>query len=176
MSQSPNPQIAPEYKPICQRLEQTWYEQIPITKALGVRIAAFDGARLSVEADFDANINVHGTAFAGSLYAVNALCGWSMVHLQLRMAGLEGSIVLVEGKIRYAAPVRDCILSVCDFGDQHKTVEALKKGKKKARFHTLCLIAQDGQDAATFEGSYAVLLEQTVEAERSRTQSKVVGL
>ena len=119
MSQSPKPQIAPEYKPICQRLEQTWYEQIPITKALGVRIAAFDGARLSVEADFDANINVHGTAFAGSLYAVNALCGWSMVHLQLRMAGLEGSIVLVEGKIRYAAPVRDSILSVCDFGDQH---------------------------------------------------------
>ena len=176
MSQSPEPQIASEYKSICQRLEHTWYEQIPITRALGVRIAAFDGSRLSVEADFDANINLHGTAFAGSLYAVSTLCGWSMVHLQLRIADLEASIVLVEGKIRYAAPVRDCILSVCDFGDQLKTIEALKKGKKKARFQTLCLIGQDGQDAAIFEGSYAVLLEQTVDAERSRTQPKVVGL
>lgn len=150
--------IKPAFQEICAELERTWYEKIPITNALGVSICAFDGEQLHLEADFEANINLHGTAFAGSLYAVTALCGWSMVHLQLARAGLSGSIVLAEGNIRYSMPVRDSIVAVCKFGDQHKTIEALKAGKKKGRFGTLCSVSQDEATAALFEGSYVVVL------------------
>lgn len=159
MTKTPPRHVQSDYIGLCEQLERTWYEKIPITKALGVSIAGFDARRLSVRADFESNINLHGTAFAGSLYAINALCGWSMVHLQLRMADLQGSIVLVEGTIRYQAPVQGEILSVCDFADQQAGIAALKQGKKKGRFPALCSIDQDGREAAVFEGSYAVLLD-----------------
>ena len=152
-------QIDEAYKDLCEQLELTWYEKIPISRALGVKIAGFDGERLCVRADFEANINLHGTAFAGSLYAVTALCGWSMVHLQLALAKLAASIVLVEGNIRYAAPVCDAILAVCDFGSHQQTIEALKRGKRKGRFALASQIDQDGRPAATFEGSFAALLD-----------------
>lgn len=158
MTNTPQFHIHADYTALCEQLERTWYEEIPLTKALGVSIAGFDGTRLSVRADFESNINLHGTAFAGSLYAINALCGWSMVHLQLQMADLHGSIVLVEGKIRYALPVQGGILSACDFTDQQAGIAALGQGRKKGRFPTLCRIDQDGREAAVFEGAYAVLL------------------
>ena len=148
---------ADQSKALCDALERTWYEKIPITNALGVRIESFDGARLCVRADFEANINLHGTAFAGSLYAINALCGWSMVHLQLAMAGVEGSIVLAEGNIRYSAPVRDSIVAICDWPDGVDAIERLRAGKQKARVVLCSRVEQDGETAALFEGRYAVL-------------------
>ena len=68
---------------ICAALTKTWYEQIPLSAAMGVELVSFDNNLLKVGADLQPNINLHGTGFAGSLYAINALCGWSMVHLQL---------------------------------------------------------------------------------------------
>jgi len=66
-------------------LENTWYTRIPITKAMQAKVQSFDGNVLVVEAALEPNINLHGTAFAGSLYTVSALTGWSMVHLQTRL-------------------------------------------------------------------------------------------
>ena len=37
---------------LCEELQATWYEKIPITNAIGARIVSFDGIGLSVEADF----------------------------------------------------------------------------------------------------------------------------
>ena len=48
---------------------------------------AFESHRLTVEAELAPNVNVHGTAFAGSLYAIAALSGWGLVHLELARAG-----------------------------------------------------------------------------------------
>ena len=141
---------------LCRALEATWYEKIPITNALGVRIESFDGARLSIGADFAANINLHGSAFAGSLYSVNALCGWSMVHLQLELAGLKGSIVLAEGTIRYSVPVRGSILATCDWPQGADAIESLQAGNSKARIALRASIEQDGEVAALFDGRYAV--------------------
>lgn len=142
---------------LCASLEQTWYEKIPITNALGARIESFDGSRLCVAADFEANINLHGTAFAGSLYALSALCGWSAVHLQLEIASIKGSIVLAEGNIRYAAPVQDAINLVCDWSDEMRAIESLRTGEKKARIALTARVMQNGEAAAVFEGRYAVL-------------------
>ncbi len=144
---------------LCEQLQATWYEKIPITNSLGVRVAGFDGSVLTVKADFDANINLHGTAFAGSLYAVNALCGWSMIHLQLALAEMPGSIVLVEGNIRYAAPVRESILATCLWEDQGEVIRALKRGRKRGRIEVASTVEQDGQSAACFQGRYAIRID-----------------
>lgn len=142
---------------ICAELTRVWYEQIPLSAAMQVELVSFADDVLTVAADLAPNINLHGTGFAGSLYAINALCGWSMVHLQMELRGLTGSIVLADARMHYAKPVKERIVSVCDFGEQVQAFERLQDSRK-TRFTLTASIAADGAPAATFEGDYAVLL------------------
>lgn len=144
-------------KNLCIELEQTWHEEIPISKAMGIRVADFANDQLVVRAELEPNINVHGTAFAGSLYAIAALCGWGMTWLQLRSRRIDGSIVIADGKIHYDRPVKEPIVATCRFiaSDQ---AEALAKlaAEGKTRFILDCVIRANGSDAARFTGDYAV--------------------
>ncbi len=142
---------------ICAELTRVWYEQIPLSAAMQVELVSFADDVLTVAADLAPNINLHGTGFAGSLYAINALCGWSMVHLQMELRGLSGSIVLADARMHYARPVKERIVSVCDFGEQVQAFERLEESRK-TRFTLTASIAANGEPAATFEGDYAVLL------------------
>ena len=102
-------------KNLCIELERTWHEEIPISKAMGVRVADFANDQLVVRAELEPNINVHGTAFAGSLYAIAALCGWGMTWLQLKSRRIDGSIVIADGRIHYDRPVKEPIVAACLF-------------------------------------------------------------
>ena len=142
---------------LCEELTSVWYEQIPLSAAMGVELISFDNNLLQVAAELAPNINLHGTGFAGSLYAINALCGWSMVHLQLQVRKLEASIVLADGRIKYARPVTERIVASCDFGEQVGALDRLTE-TGKARFTLTSVINSGGRAAATFEGDYAVLM------------------
>jgi thioesterase domain-containing protein len=137
-------------------LEDTWYTRIPITKAMQAKVKSFDGNILCVEAALEPNINLHGTAFAGSLYTVSALTGWSMVHLQTRLRGAEGSIVLASGHIDYFKPVKENLVATCVFGDQDAAFTRLRE-TGKARFPLTTTIPAAGVEAAVFKGEYAFL-------------------
>jgi thioesterase domain-containing protein len=137
-------------------LENTWYGKIPITRAMQARVKSFDGNILVVEAALEPNINLHGTAFAGSLYTVCALTGWSMLHLQTRLHACEGSIVLASGHIDYHKPVKEDLVATCVFGEQEEAFARLA-ATGKARFPLIASIPSDGAEAATFKGEYALL-------------------
>lgn len=146
----------PDIEQLCAELTAVWYEKIPLSAAMGVELVSFENDVLKVAAELEPNINLHGTGFAGSLYAINALCGWSMVHLQLQLRQLEGSIVLADARIKYARPAQERIVAVCDFGEQLTALDTLQE-TGKARFTLTSTIASGGKPAATFEGDYAVL-------------------
>lgn len=137
-------------------LESTWYEKIPITKAMQARVQSFDGNTLVVTAALGPNINLHGTAFAGSLYTVCALTGWSMLHLQTRLHTCEGSIVLASGHIDYHKPVREDLVATCVFGNQEEAFAKLAISGK-ARFPLTATIPDGNLEAAVFKGEYALL-------------------
>lgn len=143
-------------KALCAELTEVWYSQIPLSRAMGVELITFEDDVLTVAADLEPNLNLHGTGFAGSLYAINALCGWSMVHLQLQLREMQGSIVLADGRINYARPARERIVAICDFGEQVSALDQLAE-TGKARFTLTSTIASGGKAAATFEGDFAVL-------------------
>ena len=154
-----------EIDALCSELCDVWYEKIPLSAAMGVELVSFDSNVLNVAAELEPNINLHGTGFAGSLYAINALCGWSMVHLQLQLRNtVDASIVLADGRIKYARPVTGRIVAECDFGAQVSALDVLQS-KGKARFTLTSAIAETDQEearpAATFEGDYAVLLKRS---------------
>ena len=138
-------------------LQSIWHTRIPISKAMGIQATGYDGVTLSARAGLAENINVHGTAFAGSLYAIAALCGWGITWLKLKEAGLDGSIVIASGHIDYARPVSGDIDVTCRF-DSEAQLTAMDKLRAtgKCRFELAVTI---GAGAARFNGNYAVLLE-----------------
>ena len=146
------------------QLQTIWHTRIPISKAMGIQATGYDGETLSARAGLAENINVHGTAFAGSLYAIAALCGWGITWLKLREQDLDGSIVIASGHIDYARPVPGDIEVACRF-DADAQLAAMDKLRDtgKCRFE---LSVEIGAGAARFDGSYAVLLDDaTLSAE-----------
>ena len=83
---------------------------IPLSEAMGYRITELADTRIAVEAPLGPNINIHGTGFAGSLYALGILTAWGLCTHVITAAGLEAELVVAEANIRYRTPVRGDIV------------------------------------------------------------------
>jgi len=142
-------------------LERIWHREIPISAAMGIHIARYEDGVLETRAALAPNVNVHGTAFAGSLYAIAALTGWGAVWLALERRGIDGHIVIADGNIQYLRPVAGEIVARCTFSHtaQEDAWRALD-ATGKCRFPLEVAIPGTNEDAARFRGSYAVRAER----------------
>lgn len=139
-------------------LQQRWHVEIPISETMGIRVHRFDGAVLETAALLEPNVNVHGTAFAGSQFSLASLCGWGQVYLHLAEAGLEGSIVFVEGTIRCVAPVRDDMLARCAWSQSADEALVELRQTGRTRVYLDVQVESGGRVAADFRGEYGVRL------------------
>ena len=145
---------------LCEDLQQTWHNEIPISAAMQIKVRSFEDHTLRIEAALGPNVNVHGTGFAGSLYSIAALCGWGATHLALLSADRPGSIVIAKAEIDYRAPVTQTIEASCHF-PYAATLAELKAGDKQRFDLTVQIGAQDNPNKrpkANFSGTYAVLM------------------
>ena len=141
-------------------LEETLHKEVPLTRDMGVRVEAHDGRELIFSADLAPNINIHGTAFGGSLYSICAVVCWGMLHLKFQEADIEGHSVLGDAHISYRRPVKSHIVARCklpDDGSFEAFIEAIKKGER-ARFELVAEIFADDKRAVKFTGSYSASL------------------
>ena len=153
-------ETAADTKALCAELQTIWHQQIPLSQAMQMQIADFDGQVLTTEASLAPNVNVHGTAFAGSLYAIQALTGWGMMHLQLKLNALDASIVIANGQINYAKPVAQSIYVRCSFGEHAGEITKLI-ATGKGRFPLICeVLLAEGNPAGELSGEYAVRLNR----------------
>jgi thioesterase domain-containing protein len=86
-------------------LEAFLHERIPLTRALGCQVVAADRRGVHLRAPLEPNINMHGTAFAGSLASLSLLSGWIWVVVALRDRGEEAAVVVRRCEVVYLAPV-----------------------------------------------------------------------
>lgn len=93
-----------------EELEQRIREGIPIAAQMAFKVRNLQPNSIAVFAGGDENINVHGTAFAGSLYTICTLALWGLVTARLPE---DTNLVLAEGNIRYRQPVMGDIDARC---------------------------------------------------------------
>ncbi len=140
---------------LAQKMQELFYEKIPITRALGVRVEGYDGRRLVLSAPLDRNVNHLGTAFGGSLDALAVLSCYGLLWLELRDP--EAHIVISESSISYARPVRGELRAVCALPDEG-ALAAFKRAldrRGRARVElTATLEDDDGRDAVSFRGTF----------------------
>lgn len=144
----------------CAELEATLHREVPLSGHMGVAVEAYDGESLGLSADFERNINIHGTAFGGSLYSACALCGWGLLHLKFAELGLAGHIVLSAGGIRYLRPVKRHIEVRCQLPDDYPGFVERLRERGKARLTLRAEVLAGGEPAVIFEGEYAGVLKR----------------
>jgi thioesterase domain-containing protein len=138
-------------------LQATWLREIPLVAALAIEVASCTPEELVVRAPLAPNRNLHGTAFAGSLFSICVLTGWGAAWRALKERAIEGLIVVADSKIRYRKAVSGDILCRCrpepDDVEQ-RLAELAAFGR--ASLPLVCTIDQDGKRAVTFEAEYIV--------------------
>jgi thioesterase domain-containing protein len=94
------------------QVEKYLHEQIPITRAMGLRVAASDESGFVLEAPVALNSNHLRTAFGGSINVVATLAAYGFLWLELNDAAAH--VVVAESSIRFLRPVRETIRAALD--------------------------------------------------------------
>jgi len=144
-------------------LERTLHQEVPLTEQMGVRVQSHDGHELVLHADFEPNINIHGTAFGGSLYSLCAVTCWGMLHLKFEEEGMDAHSVLGQARITYMRPVTGDIQARCrlpDDGSLELLIKRVKQGEK-ARIDLVAEVFTKQGLAVSYSGNYSVFFKCT---------------
>ncbi|AWB66785.1 GNAT family N-acetyltransferase [Saccharobesus litoralis] len=140
----------------CQELQDTWDTEIPVAHLMGIKVHQFTGYVLETRAALNANLNLHGTMFAGSIYSLATLSGWGLIFLMLKEKGLKGEIVLGDGNIHYHKPLTHVPRALCHVSSVEGNLKALERGRK-VRVKLKVNILDEDKPVAEFFGVFVVL-------------------
>ncbi|NKI75063.1 GNAT family N-acetyltransferase [Dickeya sp. CFBP 2040] len=140
----------------CGQLQQAWYNHIPLSEKMGVRISQYTGQKFITTMPETGNQNPHHTLFAGSMFSLATLTGWGLIWLLLRERKLGGTIILADAHIRYSTPVTGRPCAVADLGSLSGDLDRLARGRK-ARVQLQVELFGNDKKGAVFEGVYIVL-------------------
>ena len=133
-----------------QKLEQRIRSGIPITAHMDFRILELTENSITVRGGGEENVNVHGTAFAGSLYAITTLSLWAMVTSRLPE---KATLVMAKAEIQYNKPVVGDIVACCEI--DRETMDAFLKNLEtdgRARLEAEVHVPSRQEPAAVFKG------------------------
>ena len=142
-------------------LEAFLHEKIPLTKAMGLRVAESNAARLVLEAPLDKNVNHLGTAFGGSLHALPTLACYAGLWTLLREAGIDGHVVVKHSEAFYRAPVTSTLRAVCARPPAELVagfISDLRRHKKARMELTAVVEGTNGKPAVEFRGSFVAVV------------------
>ncbi|WP_286830711.1 MULTISPECIES: YiiD C-terminal domain-containing protein [Kordiimonas] len=140
-------------------LEDYLYRNIPISEAMGVRVARASTDSISLTAPLQANINHKRTAFGGSLQAVATLACWTLLHVNLREDADPSEIVITNSNIDYIRPVTADFTATATLPDGARWQQFLKTFDRhgRARIQLTAHVMQDDDVAIDYTGTFAAL-------------------
>lgn len=131
---------------------------IPLSETMGYRITDLDQRHIAVRAPLAPNINIHGTGFAGSIYALGILAAWGLCAHLIDRAGIDAELVVAQASIRYRAPIHGDILCRCEISDEAAAAFINGLAAKRRSLITLEVAVGEGPAAvieATMHASHA---------------------
>mgnify|MGYP002661058559 CR=1 FL=1 len=86
------------------KLEIELRRDIPLARMMDIRIASWDGERVTLVAPAEPNVNDKGCAFGGRLASLMTLAGWALLRLAMVERGVPGDAYVQDSQICYLAP------------------------------------------------------------------------
>lgn len=137
--------------------ERYLHEQIPMARAMGIRVEGADGGGFVLSAALEKNHNHLGTAFGGSLAAIAVLAGYGLLWLELDDP--RAHVVVRESRIGYLRPVTGDLRAVCARPDEAALADFKATFAKagKARIRLEVTIGENGGTCVVASGVYVAL-------------------
>ena len=137
--------------------EKFFYDKIPITRAMGVRVTKYDGDQLRLAAPIALNHNHLGTAFGGSLSALATLAAYGLIWLEI--GDKTAHVVIRNSEISFRRPVRREIVAICrrPSEDQLWVFKKAFAQHHKAKISLDVTIEEEGFLAVEFRGIFVAL-------------------
>jgi thioesterase domain-containing protein len=152
-----------------QSLERYLHQQIPLSAAMGVRVAMATPERVQLAAPLAPNINHNETVFGGSAAALATLSAWALLHLRIARAGLRARLVIQRSSMEYERPIPGDFEAVCRFADEFawERFRATLIRRGRARLTLAAHLAYGAQRVAAFEGDFVALQAADMELRRA---------
>jgi thioesterase domain-containing protein len=142
------------------QFEQQLLADIPLARAMQLRVADWSEDRLRLAAPLAPNINDKGCAFGGSLASLMTLVGWGLIVLRLRALGRSCDIYVQDSMVRYMAPVWTDFVAEAQLaeGESWDVFLAMLEQRGRARLRVVCRVPlDDGSAAATLEARFVAI-------------------
>jgi thioesterase domain-containing protein len=134
------------------------YENIPLSRAMGVTVAFYDGRRTVLRAPFAGNINHRHTVFGGSIATLGILAGWFVLHQRMEDEKKKTRLVIRKSMVDYLLPGFGDFEAECAIDERgYRQFMKMFDRKVKSRIQLESLIRCDGQLIATHQGEYVAL-------------------
>lgn len=138
-------------------LEQLLHSEIPLSRAMQVRVLRFDQNGLALGAALIPNLNHKKTAFGGSLNSLATLACWGLIQLLWpaeRKPAL--TVVIQESQVQFLKPVTQDFEAICPLPAQaevEKFLRALER-RGRARLELEATISAASGPALYFHGRF----------------------
>jgi len=141
-----------------QQLQDMIARDIPLTRAMGLRVREINPDGIILSAPIENNVNHQNTAFGGSLFSLAVLSGWCLLLNLLDENDLSGNIVIQDSEIKYLQPVDSEIIAQCNIALPEQISRFLKIYRRKglARINLQAKILSAENIAVEFSGNYVV--------------------
>ena len=115
----------------CQAIQAYLYEQIPLSKAMEVRIVEARNNLVILAAPLQPNINHRSTIFGGSASALAILSAWTLINFRLQSEGIETRLVIQKNTMSYDKPITSDFQAVCYLNESEIWARFIKILQKK---------------------------------------------
>ncbi|HEY7873396.1 MAG TPA: YiiD C-terminal domain-containing protein [Rudaea sp.] len=140
--------------------EHALRSDIPLARAMQLRVHDYDGDRLGLTAPLAPNINDKGCAFGGSLVSLLTLAGWGLIVLKLRALGRDCDVYVQDSQVRYLAPVWTDFVAHAHLaeGETWESFIAMLDTRGRARLQVACRVTLEaGDDACTLQARFVAI-------------------
>ncbi|MDQ3556578.1 MAG: thioesterase domain-containing protein [Gemmatimonadota bacterium] len=140
-------------------VERYLHTHIPLSRGMGVRVAALDEAGVRLAAPLGPNINHRSTVFGGSASALAILSAWTLLHVRLRAHSFAGHVVIQRNSVEYLSPIHGDFEAFCPTPPERvwgRFVDTLAS-RGKARLVLTAELLAAGVVTGTFRGEYVAL-------------------
>ena len=143
--------------------ERALLADVPLARAMALRVYAHDGDELALAAPLAPNINDKGCAFGGSLVSLLTLAGWGLIVLKLAALDRECDVYVQDSTVRYLAPVWTDFVARARLaeGESWTAFAETLAARGRARLRVACAVTlDDGSDACTLEARFVAIVRR----------------
>ena len=144
---------------LAERIQGIWDASIPLTRHMGVRIAALDEHGLKLAAPLGPNVNHMGTGFGGSLASVATLTGWGLTQVLTSHVD-DVHVVVRESRLRYRATVNGDFETFCAF-PAPEVIDAFRQQlerRHRSRIQLQVQLSAGGRSCLELDGDFAAFV------------------